>query len=98
MNKNSIVEKVDYLLSIARKGSCCQQELDEIEAMIGEHTNHIILGRVFGYSVSDYAIATLAWLNSRESKDAFRRAYDLVDATRQEEINRLIQSEIYLEY
>ena len=98
MNKNSIVEKVDYLLSVAKKGAYDRQDLNEIITMTNEHTDNKILGRVFGYSVSDYAMATLAWLNTLETKEAFRAVFDRIGKVRQEEVKQLIQSKLYLEY
>ena len=103
MNKKSIVSKVDFLLSIAKSGICKTNDLYEISSMINEHSEHAVLGRVFGYSVSDYAFATLKWLNTKDSLELFNSFYEKLKnspsgESRQKEINELIESKMYLDY
>ena len=95
VNKNSILDKVNFLLAIAKKGNCTGEELNEIVSMVPEHTDGMVLGRVFGYSVSDYAIATLKWLD--KDKEFESAMADLQDG-RENDIQTLITSKIYLEY
>ncbi len=98
MNKNSIVDKVDYLLSIAKNGEYNDKDIKTITEMSKEHTNNQILGRVFGYSVSDYALAVLSWLGTKETLTIFDAAFHKLPKVRQQEINNLITSKKYLEY
>ena len=95
---NSIVDKVNFLLALAKKGEYGEDELKTVLSMTGEHTDNKILGRVFGYSVSDYALAALKWLGTDETAKAFQSIYDKLDVVRREEINQLISEKPYLEY
>lgn len=94
-NKKSILDKVDFLLLISKKGNCTDKELEEIKSMISEHSNDIILGKVFGYSVSDYAIATLNWLKMYSE---YEKVFQTLPLERRGEIQNLISSKLYNEY
>ena len=67
MANDGISEKVLFLLELAKKGTASESELSKIIEMISAHSDNVTLGRVFGYSVSDYAIATLKWLDSENA-------------------------------
>lgn len=98
MESNSaILDKVIYLLSIAKKGSYDSDELEEIERLIGNHSNHMILGRVFGYSVSDYALATLKWLGSEETLKKYQAYERLMTDAQKKEVDELVKKNIYLQ-
>ena len=95
---NGIGDKVDFLLTLAKKKEYNSGELKKVISMTGEHTDNKILGRVFGYSVSDYALAVLNWLNTDESIKAFHTVYDRLDKIRQAEVTKLIDEQVYLDY
>lgn len=95
---SSIVDKVDFLLTLAKKNKYDADELNTVISMTGEHTDNKILGRVFGYSVSDYAIAVLNWLGTEDSIKAFNSAFNKLNKIRQAEINKLIKAKPYIEY
>ncbi|MCR4711485.1 MAG: hypothetical protein K5707_04225 [Clostridia bacterium] len=97
LNRKGILEKVRFLLSAAKSGECGIDEFKDIVAMTREHTDNQIIGRVFGYSISDYALATLSWLGTEESIKAFRRGFNELSNIRKEEVRRLIDSKMYLE-
>ena len=98
VNKNSILDKVNFLLSIAKKGNCTVKELNEIVDLIPEHTDDMVLGRVFGYSVSDYALATLKWIGADKTVVEFETTLAEMSEARHEDVQKLIESKIYLEY
>lgn len=90
-------DKVYFLLSIAKAGKCAKEELNMIKGMTSEHSTDMILGRVFGYSISDYAIATLKWLNTDDTLREFKLAFDKLSSDRKNEISELIARKLYLE-
>ena len=49
-----------------------------------------------GYSVSDYALATLRWLNTEKTMNIYNRLFDSLDTQRKNEIIELVSSEAYL--
>lgn len=97
MSKSGILDNVRFLFSIAQKGVCGEDELRIILNMTEEHTDNLILGRVFGYSVSDYAIATLKWIGSDSTLKEFKNIFDKLSKNRQTEIETLISRKLYLE-
>jgi len=58
----------------------------------------MVLGRFMGYSVSDYALATLFWLGTKEAKEVFASKYGNLSQTRKREVAELINKEVYLYY
>lgn len=64
MDKNGIGDKVEFLLKLSKIGRYEKEELDEVVSYTSLYSENLILGKVFGYSVSDYAFATLFWLNT----------------------------------
>ena len=94
----SIVDAVNYLLQIAGTGIYSQEDLKRIVDYTSKHTNYMVLGTVFGYSVSDYAIATLKWINNEETNAMYKKLCSKLSPSRIETINSLIESRMYLEY
>jgi hypothetical protein len=95
---NNILDKENYCLSLARSSSYSSQDLETIRELSLEHSNHVRLGRVFGYSVSDYALATLKWLNTEETNLIFDELYSFKSNAQKEEADDLIRSNIYLQF
>lgn len=98
MALNSILDKVNFLLSVAKKGECTDKDLMTISSLSKEHTDNLIIGRVFGYSVSDYALATLKWLNTKESNEAYDGLAMGIPKDRRSEVDELVSKKLYLEY
>lgn len=97
MNKRGILDKVKFLLSIAKAGNCTAEELKEVMSMVDEHSNHPVLGRVFGYSISDYAIATLKWIDSEDSLNEFNLIFSQLSKQRKQDIEEIILRKLHLE-
>lgn len=97
MNNVGILDKVKYLLSLPEKSEYSSDEIQKAVEMTKEHSNDMVLGRVFGYSVSDYAIATLEWIGTEESRKEFWRIFDGLSDRRKIDIANLIEKKLYLE-
>ena len=98
MENKGVVEKVDYLM---KKAICKDYDDNDIELIVSyldEHSEHAILGRVFGYSVSEYAFAALKWIGTEQTVSIFEKYYNKLSKERKKKINELIQSEYYLQY
>lgn len=98
MKNKGLLQKIDFLLSVAQKQEYSDKELSQIVELSKEHSDHMILGRFMGYSVSDYAIATLKWLGYGEAIDKFNTLYNTLSQTRKQDITRLIDKKVYLQY
>ena len=96
MANDGISEKVLFLLELAKKGTASESELSKIIEMISAHSDNVTLGRVFGYSVSDYAIATLKWLDSENALLEYEAIRGLSD-NRMSAITELITNKPYLQ-
>lgn len=97
MHKRSLLEKIDFLLTVSKKGTYTQEELQDILALTRERSEHGILGRFMGYSVSDYAIATLYWLGTKETKAEYNALTDGLSDFEKQEICALIEKKPYLQ-
>lgn len=95
---NNILDKVNFLMEAAINKSDDKKTLSVICNLVGEHSEHEKLGRVFGYSVSDYAIAALKWIGTDESEILFEKNYSQLSAHRRQEIDKLIEKKLYLEF
>ena len=98
ITKKGITEKVDFLLTIAKKGQCSNEEFADILKLLVEHSDKERLGKVFGYSVSDYAIATLAWIGDDKSYAEYNKIYTTLDEKRKLDITQLVKEKRYLQY
>ena len=97
MEFKRIQDKVLYLLRIASSGKCTDADYSTIKTLSKEYSDNMIVGRVFGYSVSDYALATLKWLgDERSTKLFYDLSKDLPDH-RRNGLNDLINSNAYLQ-
>lgn len=95
---DSLLNKIDFLLSLSQKGECSAEELNRIVLLTRQHSEHMILGRFMGYSVSDYAFASLKWINSKDSIKIFETLFNNLSEKRKQEINILIEQKIYKDY
>lgn len=97
-NKDGILDKVNYLMKISKNKRYNEKDIDKIISLAKEHSNHMVLGRVFGYSVAEYAIATLKWLDTDRTKKLFNDIYINLGIEQKKNVNTLIDREIYKEY
>ena len=98
MGFNSLPDKVNYLISPAKRGNLTKEELKTVEALLSENSGHPRLGRFFGYSISDYAFASLYWLKDERARALFDKHFAYLDKKRKENINNLIKYNYHLEY
>ena len=98
LNNTGILDKVKFLLSLAQKKRYTQNELDCVKALLTEHSDSMRLGKVFGYSVSDYAFATLSWLSTDETKGLFERGFSQLSEERKRHISQLIEKKLYMQF
>jgi hypothetical protein len=92
----SLFDTVKNLLSIAESGQFSNADLDEIVSLLPLHSGNHVVGKMFGYSVSDYAFATLKWLNSSKANDIFADEFSRLGQFRKEDILALIEKKYYL--
>lgn len=93
----SILEKIRYMLELAGKKEYSKKDIVSLKGYAEDHSNNAVIGRFMGYSISDYALATLYWLDSKESKEEFEKIYDNLQAERKKEIDSLIRTNAYLQ-
>lgn len=98
MSKKGLLQKIDFLLSIAKNQEYTDNDLAEILELVNEHSEHMVLGRFMGYSVSDYALATLKWLEAEETQEKFDFLYNTLPQKRRNEVTKLISEKLYLQY
>ncbi|MGN0541896.1 MAG: hypothetical protein ACI4JG_00445 [Acutalibacteraceae bacterium] len=98
LSNAGILDKVRFLLSLAQKNQYTKNELEAVTALLSEHSESMRLGKVFGYSVSDYAFATLSWLSTDETKELFDCYYSQLSAERKQTISQLIDNKLYLQF
>ena len=97
MELTSLTEKVKFLLISAKNKADDEQTLSVIKSLTGEHSNERVLGKIFGYSVSDYAIASLKWMDTEKSIELFNEEYGKLSDERKEVINWLIANNYHME-
>ena len=73
------------------------QTLAVIKSLIREHSEERVLGKILGFSVSDYAIASLKWMDTEKSIELFNEEYNRLYDERREVISWLIASNYHLE-
>lgn len=98
MDECGILDKVRYLLQTAINGIKGEDDVANIVALSEEHSNDVRVGKVFGYSVSEYAIATLSWLKVPSAEKEFKRIYNQLSEKRKDRVQELIESKMYLQY
>ena len=97
-NNTSILDKVNFLIKKSISKQCNSSELEKIISYTELHSDDLLLGKVFGYSVSDYAFATLKWIGSEKTLKAFEKTTQGLDESRLSVINDLIDKESYRQY
>lgn len=98
INEYGLVEKVKYLFQIAINGLKNEDDVANIIDLSKEHSDYARIGKVFGYSISEYAIATLAWINNSVADKEFKRIYNQLSEQRKKRVQELIESKMYLQY
>lgn len=96
-NNIGITDKISFLFEKSKSGQCSYDELQRIMEYTSQHSNDMVLGRFFGYSVSDYAIASLKWINTPDSIKNFNDVFESLPKERKQEISILISKKLYLQ-
>lgn len=94
----SILEKVRFLLEKSKSKECSDTDLETIISYANEFSDHLVLGRVFGYSVGAYALAALFWIDSPFSKKAYDAIFPGLTLSQKKEVQDLIGTNLYLQY
>ena len=97
MGERTLTKKIEYMLYIAKDKKFTNEDILTLETYTSEHSDNYVLGRFMGYSVSDYAFATLYWLNTEETMAKFDELFKHLKESRKKEINKLIDSKKYLD-
>lgn len=71
----SLGEKVLFLLNKSKEHSCTDDEYNKIVSYIDETSDNLVLGKIFGDSVSDYAIASLKWIGTEKTLLKYQEIY-----------------------
>ena len=95
MEKIGITDKVKFLLQLSKSKQYSSDELKDVVSFTSLHSNNVILGRVFGFSVSDYAFATLFWLGTPETIEIYNNLSKGLSTERKAEINDLLAKKLY---
>jgi len=98
MANKSLLDKVSFIFKTVKNHNTAPEALDMLMKYTKEHTDDMVLGRFFGYSVSDYSIAALKWLNTEDTNLNFERIIKSLPSQRQHEINELVSKELYKQY
>lgn len=98
MVNKSILKKVDYLLNLSINKKYTNEDLNNIIAFTSEHSDNLIIGKVFGYSISEYAFATLKWINDAATLKTYERLIKNVSLNERLKIKELVDSNLYLQY
>ena len=88
--------KVYALLQIANDNIIDDDTLEQIAALTEHHSENIRLGKVLGYSVSEYAFATLKWIGTSDSLKLYDTLITPLPESRKTRIYKLISSNVYL--
>lgn len=96
--ENSILNKVCFLLDKAKSKNYSKNDLKTIIEYSKQFSNDLILGRVFGYSVGAYAMATLNWINDSVTKREYDTILKNLTPQQIDEVEELIQKKLYLQY
>lgn len=97
MENGGILDKVIYLLTISKTKEYTEEDINIITSLAEEHSEHMVLGRVFGYSIAEFAIATLKWLDTEKTNELFNVMYDRLEEEQKNHVKELITREIYKE-
>jgi len=92
-DKKGIGQKVYELLKISTERIVSNDVIDEIAAMTTQHSNDLRLGKVFGYSVSEYAFAALKWINNTYSNGLYDKLIEPISDERKWRVSELVVSE-----
>ena len=87
---------VHELLIIAHENVADCDTLEQIAILTKQHSEDLRLGKVFGFSVSEYAFATLKWLSSSDSLFLYDKLTKQLSASRKARINELVSSNVYM--
>jgi hypothetical protein len=97
-NNSSIIDKVNFIMLKSKSGNYTAEELETIISYVPLHSTDLVLGRVFGYSISDYAIASLKWIGTDETIELYNNFIKAISPDRIDSIRRLIDSKPYLQF
>ena len=92
-----IGEAVMRLLIAARDKDSSESTPRSIAAMLPWHSERPVPGRVFGYSVSDYAFAALYWIGTPRSLQLYHAEIAQISEKRRAEVEELISRNTYLQ-
>lgn len=92
MKSMGLFDKVRYICKIANANGCTQEQKEDLLALVKEHSNEERLGKVFGFSVSDFAIACFKWIGD---EDEFNNLVISLDENRKLIIQELVASNMY---
>jgi len=87
--------KVHKLLSIASLNTVDADILVQISKLTEQHSEGLRQGKVFGYSVSEYAFATLNWLGTTDSMQLYDELTRALSDSRKVRIDALVASDLY---
>ena len=94
-----MIDKIKYMMSIVKSNDYNSEDFQKICSFVSEVSNYARRGKLFGYSISDFALATLKWMNTDESIKIFNSEYSIIkDENRKSMIDELIESKMYLEF
>ena len=97
MKTDNLLDKIRFVLNAAKNKTDDDTTLSVIMSLTAEHSEERNLGKFMGYSVSDYAIASLKWMDTEKSNQLFKEEYNKLSDDRKTVIGWLIPNNYHLE-
>lgn len=89
-----ILDKIQYIVDIAKRGTATKDEIDSLEQYSLENSDNLVLGRFFGYSVAEMAIACYKVIH--EDK-LFDKWFNTLDRFSQDNVTTFLKKRLYLQ-
>ena len=95
ISKGNFLSKIYNMLLMAKYREKDEEKIKMLVPLTYEDSPHVRLQRVFGYSVSDFAFATLKWLDTPYSNELYDELIADISEGRRYIIEELIAGEGY---
>lgn len=83
------------MFNIANEHNCTEEQYNKLLSYTKEHNDDVETYGFFGYSISDYAIATLNWIGTDRAKGDYEIKIGSLSDFRRKEIDTLVKKQLY---
>lgn len=95
MEREALVNKIGFMFNLANEHIYTEEQYNKLLSYTKEHNDDVETYGFFGYSVSDYAIATLKWLGTDRAKLDYEIQVSSLSEFRKNEIDTLVKKQLY---